>query len=111
MITFLTQLGAHLGLWLYVLAAGLAFGESALLIGMVLPGETALLIAGYFSHQGILNLPIMLVLATLLASRSAADTAPSCAAPGPGVGSAPPGGAPWMHFCAGMAARPSSSLG
>ena len=63
MITFLTQLGTHLGIWLYVLAAALAFGESALLIGMVLPGETALLIAGYFSHQGVLSLPIMLVLA------------------------------------------------
>jgi membrane-associated protein len=66
-MTFLTQLGAHLGPWLYVLAAGLAFGESALLIGMVLPGETALLIAGYYSHQGVLSLSIMLPLAVVAA--------------------------------------------
>lgn len=63
MISFLTNLGAHLGVWLYVLTAGLAFGESALLIGMVLPGETALLIAGYYSHQGVLSLSVMLPLA------------------------------------------------
>lgn len=63
MLTYLTSLGAHLGVWLYVLTAGLAFGESALLIGMLLPGETALLIAGYYSQQGVASLSIMLPLA------------------------------------------------
>lgn len=66
-MTYLTQLGAQLGVWLYVLAAALAFAESALLLGMVLPGETALLVAGYFSHQGVLSLSVMVPLAVLAA--------------------------------------------
>lgn len=66
-MTYLTHLGAQLGLWLYVLAAALAFGEAALLIGMVLPGETALLVAGYFSHQGVLSLSVMIPLAVVAA--------------------------------------------
>jgi membrane protein DedA with SNARE-associated domain len=43
---YLTTIGAGLGPWFYVLAGGLAFGESTLLLGMFLPGETMLLVAG-----------------------------------------------------------------
>jgi membrane protein DedA with SNARE-associated domain len=60
---FLKHLGDHVGAWLYVIAGGLAFAEAAILIGMVLPGETALLVAGYFCHEGVLSLPIMIVVA------------------------------------------------
>lgn len=67
MLNLLTTLGASVGVWLYVLAAGLAFGESALLVGVVLPGETALLLAGYYSHQGVLTLAVMLPLAIVAA--------------------------------------------
>jgi membrane-associated protein len=67
MLNLLTALGASIGVWLYVAAAGLAFGESALLVGVVLPGETALLLAGYYSHQGVLHLAIMLPLAIVAA--------------------------------------------
>ena len=62
-ISFLTNLGDQLGPWLYLLVAGLAFGGSAFFIGMVLPGETALLIGGSFRHQGLLSLPVMLAVA------------------------------------------------
>lgn len=63
MIDFLERIGDAVGAWLYVIAGGLAFGEAAILLGMVLPGETALLVAGYFAHQGVLSLPIMIAVA------------------------------------------------
>ena len=43
---FLEHVGNSVGAWLYLIAGGLAFAEAALLVGMVLPGETALLVAG-----------------------------------------------------------------
>jgi membrane-associated protein len=64
---FLERLGDHVGAWLYVIAGGLAFGEAAILLGMVLPGETALLVAGYFCHEGVLSLPIMIGVAVVAA--------------------------------------------
>lgn len=67
MTEFLKQLGEHVGIWLYVIAGGLAFGEAAILIGLVLPGETALLVAGYFCHEGVLNLPTMIAVAVICA--------------------------------------------
>jgi membrane-associated protein len=35
----------------YALVGGLAFGESALFVGFVLPGETAVLLGGVLAHQ------------------------------------------------------------
>jgi membrane protein DedA with SNARE-associated domain len=64
---FLQRLGEHAGSWLYLIAGGLAFAEAAILVGMVLPGETALLVAGYFCHEGVLDIKIMLPLAVLAA--------------------------------------------
>jgi membrane protein DedA with SNARE-associated domain len=64
---FLQRLGDHVGPWLYVITGGLAFGEAAILLGMVLPGETALLVAGYFCHEGVLSLPVAIVVGVLAA--------------------------------------------
>jgi membrane-associated protein len=64
---FLKHLGDHVGSWLYLIAALMAFAEAAILIGMVLPGETALLVAGYFCHEGVLRLWIMIPLAIVAA--------------------------------------------
>jgi membrane-associated protein len=64
---FLKHLGDHVGVWLYVIAGAFAFGEAAILIGLVLPGETSLLVAGYFCHEGVLNLPTMIAVAVLCA--------------------------------------------
>ena len=64
---FLKHLGGHVGGWLYLITALLAFAEAAILIGMVLPGETALLVAGYFCHEGVLRLSIMIPLAIVAA--------------------------------------------
>jgi membrane protein DedA with SNARE-associated domain len=67
MTEFLKHVGDAVGAWLYVIAGGLAFAEAAVLLGMVLPGETALLVAGYFTHEGVLNLPLMIIVAILCA--------------------------------------------
>jgi membrane-associated protein len=61
------QIGNAVGAWLYVIAGALCFGEAAILIGMVLPGETALLVAGVFAQHGTLNLWVMIVVATAAA--------------------------------------------
>lgn len=60
---FLTSVGNAVGGWLYVIAGALCFGEAAFLLGMVLPGETALLIAGVFCERGTLSLWLMIVIA------------------------------------------------
>jgi membrane-associated protein len=62
-------IGDSVGLWLYLIAGGLAFAEAAILVGMVLPGETALLVAGVFCNAkyGDLNLGIMIAVAVFCA--------------------------------------------
>ncbi len=57
------NIGDTVGVWLYVIAGGLAFAEAAILVGFVLPGEVALLVAGYFCRYGHLNLWVMVVVA------------------------------------------------
>lgn len=57
------SVGNAVGAWLYVIAGALCFGEAAILLGMVLPGETALLVAGVFCQRGVLDLPLMIVIA------------------------------------------------
>jgi len=64
---YLKHIGDHVGAWLYVIAGAFAFGEAAILIGLVLPGETALLVAGYFCHEGVLKLPVMIAVAVVCA--------------------------------------------
>jgi membrane-associated protein len=63
------SIGDTVGLWLYVIAGGLAFAEAAILVGMVLPGETALLVAGVFCNAkyGDLQLGIMIPVAVVCA--------------------------------------------
>lgn len=61
------QIGNAVGVWLYVIAGALCFAEAALLVGMVLPGETALLVAGVFAQHGTLNLWVMIVVAVAAA--------------------------------------------
>lgn len=63
----LTRIGDAVGTWLYVIAGGIAFAEAAILIGMVLPGETALLVAGVFCQRGVLNLWVMIAVAIVCA--------------------------------------------
>lgn len=61
------RIGNAVGAWLYVIAGGLCFAEAALLVGMVLPGETALLVAGVFAQRGVLNVWVMMAVAAVCA--------------------------------------------
>jgi membrane protein DedA with SNARE-associated domain len=61
------DLARSAGSWVYVLLGGLAFGEAAIMIGMALPGETALLVGGYLAHEQVLSLPVMITVAVLCA--------------------------------------------
>jgi membrane protein DedA with SNARE-associated domain len=63
------SIGDSVGLWLYLIAGGLAFAEAAILVGMVLPGETALLVAGVFCNAkyGDLKLGVMIPVAIVCA--------------------------------------------
>lgn len=63
----ITSIGNAVGAWLYVIAGGLAFAEAAILVGMVLPGETALLVAGVFCQRGVLTLWVMIPVAIICA--------------------------------------------
>jgi len=53
---FLSGLAGSSGWWLYPVLGGLAFGEAALFLGVVLPGEAALLTGGYLAAHGRLSL-------------------------------------------------------
>lgn len=64
---FIRTIGNAVGVWMYVIAGGLAFAEASILVGMVLPGETALLVAGVFAQQGALNVWILIVVAVFAA--------------------------------------------
>lgn len=51
----------------YLVVGGLALGESAAFVGLVLPGETALLYGGVLAGRGNLSLPLLLVVASVAA--------------------------------------------
>jgi membrane protein DedA with SNARE-associated domain len=55
------------GLPAYALVGGLAFGEAALFIGFVLPGETAVLLGGVLANQHRVSLPVIAAVAVLAA--------------------------------------------
>lgn len=61
------HIGDAVGMWMYVIAGGLAFAEAAIMVGFVLPGEIALLVAGYFCRYGPLDLTVMAVVAVVCA--------------------------------------------
>ena len=55
------------GVLAYAVVGALAFLESALFIGLVLPGETALLLGGVLASQGRVSLPVLLGVAVVAA--------------------------------------------
>jgi membrane protein DedA with SNARE-associated domain len=64
MVNFVSALPA----WaVYAVVGALVFGEAAVFIGLVLPGETALLFGGALAGMGELSLPGLAVLAVLAA--------------------------------------------
>jgi membrane-associated protein len=64
----LTDLSDTLGTWTYVLVGGLAFLETGAFVGLVAPGETAVVLGGVVAAQGEVNLVAMLLLVWLAAA-------------------------------------------
>jgi membrane protein DedA with SNARE-associated domain len=69
----LTDLADALGPWTYALVAGLAFLETGAFVGLIAPGETALVLGGVVAAKGDVDLP--LILALTWAAAAAGDLA------------------------------------
>jgi membrane protein DedA with SNARE-associated domain len=59
----LTDLSDRLGAWTYLLVAALAFLETGAFVGLVAPGETAVILGGVVAAKGQVSLEAMLVIA------------------------------------------------
>ena len=58
----LLDIGETFGNWSYLLVGGLAFLETGAFVGLVAPGETAVIAGGVFAGQGNLELVVLLLL-------------------------------------------------
>jgi membrane-associated protein len=64
----LEDLSETLGAWTYLLVGGLAFLETGAFVGLVAPGETAIVLGGVVAAQGDISLPAMLAIAWVAAA-------------------------------------------
>jgi membrane protein DedA with SNARE-associated domain len=58
----LTDLSDTLGTWTYALVGGLAFLETGAFVGLIAPGETAVVLGGVVAAQGEVDIVAMLLL-------------------------------------------------
>jgi membrane protein DedA with SNARE-associated domain len=65
---FLTDLSDTLGSWTYALVAALAFLETGAFVGLVAPGETAIVLGGVVAAEGGVDLPVIIAVAWLAAA-------------------------------------------
>jgi membrane-associated protein len=61
----LSDFADTLGAWTYALVGGLAFLETGAFVGLVAPGETAIVLGGVVAAQGDISLPVVLLVAWL----------------------------------------------
>ena len=61
--SLLADLAATLGGWTYLLVAGLAFLETGAFVGLIAPGETAVVLGGVVAAQGEISLVAILLTA------------------------------------------------
>ena len=59
----LTDLSETLGAWTYALVATLAFLETGAFVGLIAPGETAIVLGGVVAAQGGVSLPLIVLVA------------------------------------------------
>jgi membrane-associated protein len=64
----LTDLSDTLGTWTYALVGALAFLETGAFVGLIAPGETAVVLGGVVAAQGEVNLVAVLLLVWLAAA-------------------------------------------
>ena len=58
----LEDIGRALGPWTYLLVGVLAFAEAAAFLGLVVPGETAIIVAGVVAGQGEIDIVALIAL-------------------------------------------------
>ena len=58
----LTDLSDTLGAWTYALVGALAFLETGAFVGLIAPGETAVVLGGVVAAEGGVDLPLMLAI-------------------------------------------------
>lgn len=63
----LTDLGEALGTWTYLLVALLCFLESGAGIGLLVPGETAIIVGGVVAGQGQIDIVLLIAIAWVTA--------------------------------------------
>ena len=69
--TVLTDLSDTLGSWAYLLVAALAFLETGAFVGLIAPGETAIVLGGVVAAEGGVDLPLILLVAWVAAALGA----------------------------------------
>jgi membrane-associated protein len=57
----LDSLGGGLGTWSYALVGGLAFLETSAFVGLIAPGELAVVLGGVLAGRGQMELPVLIV--------------------------------------------------
>ncbi len=58
----LVDIGERLGAWTYLLVGGLAFLETGAFVGLIAPGETAILLGGLVAGQGQIDVVTLLAI-------------------------------------------------
>jgi membrane protein DedA with SNARE-associated domain len=64
----LTDISDTLGAWTYALVGGLAFLETGAFVGLIAPGETAIVLGGVVAAAGDVSLPVVLLVAWVCAA-------------------------------------------
>ncbi len=64
----LTNVGAALGQWTYLLVGVLAFLETGAFVGLIAPGETAMILGGVVAGQGVISLVTLIAIAWVAAT-------------------------------------------
>ena len=64
----LTDLSDTLGAWTYALVGALAFLETGAFVGLIAPGETAVVLGGVVAAEGGVSLPLMLAITWIAAA-------------------------------------------
>ncbi|MBN8867874.1 MAG: bifunctional DedA family/phosphatase PAP2 family protein [Solirubrobacterales bacterium] len=63
----LDEFANFLGAWTYLVVGVLAFLETGAFVGLLVPGETAMLIGGAVAGQGVINVFLLIAIAWLMA--------------------------------------------
>ena len=81
----LTGLAESLGAWTYALVAALAFLETGAFVGLIAPGETAIVLGGVVAAEGEVSLPLIALAAWLAAALGDLASLRARAAAGPAL--------------------------